>query len=113
MTALVGTAPEARTKAQHHFHLRTPRRKDSRASHLSRMPKPPPVTRAARAIDLLSLTLVVGGAICYVWAYNGMRGLPNTPQYPDVELFARYTRWVRLSRLANAGLGVTALGIVT
>lgn len=70
------------------------------------------VSRNSRIIDLVSLVLVVAGAACYVWAYVGMEALRRAPHDPNAELFAAYTRYVRLSQLSIAGLVAVGLGVV-
>jgi len=57
------------------------------------------------------LVLVVAGAACYLWAYAGMQALRQAAHDPKAELFAGYTRFVRLSQLSIAGLIAIGLGL--
>ena len=63
-------------------------------------------------IDVLSLVLVVSGVGCYAWSYVGMRALRASVHDPSAELFAGYTRYVRLWQLSVVGLTAVALGVL-
>ena len=62
-------------------------------------------------IDVASLALVVGGGACYLWAYAGMQALRKATPDPNAELFAGYTRFVRLWQLSVVGLTSVGLGV--
>ena len=62
-------------------------------------------------IDVASLLLVVGGGACYLWAYAGMQALRQATPDPNAELFAGYTRFVRLWQLSVVGLTSVGLGV--
>jgi hypothetical protein len=70
------------------------------------------VARSSRMIDVASLVLVVGGAVCYVWAYAGMRALRVAVHDPNAAIFAGYVRFVRLTQLSILGLIMIGLGVV-
>ena len=69
------------------------------------------VARSSRMIDIASLMLVVAGGACYLWAYSGMQVLRQAAHDPKAELFAGYTRFVRLSQISIAGLIAVGLGV--
>jgi len=71
----------------------------------------PRVARSSRIIDVVSLVLVVAGAACYLWAYAGMKALRQATPDPNAELFAGYTRFVRLWQLSVVGLTSVGLGV--
>lgn len=61
---------------------------------------------------MASLVLVIAGGACYLWAYAGMRALRQAAHDPTAELFAGYTRFVRLTQLSILGLVVVGLGVL-
>lgn len=71
-----------------------------------------PVKRSGRMLDVASLVLLLGGAVCYVWAYLGMQALRDSTHDAAAPLFAGYTRYVRLSQVSILGLTAIALGIL-
>ena len=73
------------------------------------MPAP---ARSSRMIEVASLVLVIAGGACYLWAYAGMRALRVAVHDPGAELFAGYTRFVRLWQLSVVGLTAVALGVL-
>ncbi|MEX2152751.1 MAG: hypothetical protein WD825_05380 [Gemmatimonadaceae bacterium] len=75
------------------------------------------VGRVSRAIDLVSLLLLLGGAVLFVAAYFGMQTVsksPDTPFVPGtVEAYALTNEYLRLQRLSYFALGLIGLGIAT
>jgi hypothetical protein len=75
-----------------------------------------PVGRLSRAIDLLSLVLVVAGAALYLRAYFGMEAVRTTPDTPFVrgtmEAFALLNQHLRFKRLSWLGLALVGAGIL-
>jgi hypothetical protein len=63
-------------------------------------------------IDVASLVLVVAGVGCYLWAYAGMHALRGSVYDPRAEIFAGYTRFVRLWQLSVVGLVAVGLGVL-
>ncbi|MEX2178448.1 MAG: hypothetical protein WD801_07040 [Gemmatimonadaceae bacterium] len=81
-------------------------------SHTSDHLATSPVSRRARAFDLLSMTLVVTGTAAYLWAFAGMRTLRDAPHDPSAAIYAGYVRYVRLTQLSWVALGTICIGVV-
>ena len=78
---------------------------------------PARVSRSLRVADLVGLFLVASGAVCYARAFIGMRRLehvkPLVGRLPaGSTLFAAMAEFSGYTRLAYAGLGLVAAGIV-
>ena len=69
------------------------------------------ISSKSRLLDGISLSVLLFGASCYVWAYNGMHTLQHSTHNPAAPIFAGYTRYVRLNQLSWFGIGVILIGI--
>lgn len=78
-------------------------------------PKPPPVSRLGRKLDIVSLVFVALGAILFVLAFLGMaelRDLRETEFVPGtLEAYAALNRYLRLQKLSYLGIGFAVAGI--
>lgn len=74
-----------------------------------------PVTRLGRILDIVSLVVILAGALLFVQAFLGMKTLRDQRDMEFVagstEAFAALNRYYRLQRLSYAGAGLAALGI--
>ena len=75
----------------------------------------PPVTRLGRQLDIVSLILVLAGALVFLWAFAGMLELKDLRASEFVpgttEAYAALNRYYRLQRLSYLGVGIAVLGI--
>jgi hypothetical protein len=75
----------------------------------------PPVSRLGRKLDVVSLILIVLGALLFVQAFLGMRGLRDQQEVEFVagttEAYAALNRYYRLQRLSYVGIGLAVAGI--
>lgn len=75
----------------------------------------PPVTRLGRILDLVSLGLIVAGALLFGQAFLGMKQLRDQRDIAFVpgttEAFAALSRYYRLQRLSYLGAGLAFVGI--
>ena len=70
------------------------------------------VSRKSRVIDVVSVALVLVGAVCYVWAYSEMSVLRDAAYDPKAPIFAAYTRFVRMMQLSWVGIGTIVVGVL-
>ena len=73
----------------------------------------PPVSRRARLLDLLVLTLMLGGGALWLYGYLGLQslraGLPHAPGQQPVAALRRADHSYLLSRV---GVGLVIAGVV-
>ena len=73
------------------------------------------VGRLSRAIDLVSLVLILGGAAVYLRAYLGLEEVRTSTDAPFVsgtmEAFALTNQYLRNKRLSYVGLVLVGVGI--
>ncbi|HKG90757.1 MAG TPA: hypothetical protein VKA84_02625 [Gemmatimonadaceae bacterium] len=73
----------------------------------------PPVSRAARLLDLLVLALLLAGGLCWLRGYLGLRslraGLPPTPGALPFAALRLADHYYLLSRV---GVGMVVAGVV-
>jgi hypothetical protein len=74
-----------------------------------------PVTRLGRILDIVSLVVILAGALLFVQAFLGMKTLRDQRETEFVsgttEAYAALNQYYRLQRLSYLGAGVAALGI--
>ena len=74
-----------------------------------------PVTRLGRQLDLVSLILLVLGALLFLQAFLGMKQLRDQRETAFVpgttEAYAALNRYYRLQRLSYLGVGLAVSGI--
>ena len=75
----------------------------------------PPVTRLGRILDLVSLALLVAGALLFAQAFLGMKQLRDQRDAMFVpgttEMYAAVNRYYRLQRVSYLGAGLALAGI--
>lgn len=75
----------------------------------------PPVTRLGRILDVVSLGLIVAGAVLFAQAFLGMKQLRDQRDVGFVpgtsEAYAALNQYYRLQRLSYLGAGLAVVGI--
>ena len=77
----------------------------------------PPVTRLGRILDIVSLVVILAGALLFAQAFLGMKALRDQRETGFVagttEAYAALNRYYRLQRLSwlGAGLAMAGLGV--
>lgn len=74
------------------------------------------VSRAARALDIASLVLIIAGGALYLRSYFGMEQLrqrrPAEFVRGETVLWGGLYEHARLNRMANVGLAVSGVGVI-
>lgn len=75
----------------------------------------PPVSRLGRKLDVVSLILILLGALLFLQSFLGMRELRDQRETEFVagttEAYAALNRYYRLQRLSYLGVGLAVVGI--